>query len=67
MAKPVSIEDDIAVAGKEHAVLLLGHLDKVEHLHAEHLQKVEYRCFIVLKSHVGFDLAISFEYSILRA
>ena len=49
MAKPVSIEDDIAVASKEHAVLLLRHLDKVEHLHAEHLQKVEYRCFIVLK------------------
>ena len=60
MAKPVGIEDDIAVAGKEHAVLLLGHLDKVEHLHAEHLRKVEYHCVTVLKSHVGFYLAITF-------
>ena len=59
MAKPVSIEDDIAVASKEHAVLLLRHLDKVEHLHAEHLQKVEYHCVTVFKSHVGFYLVIA--------
>ena len=60
MAKPVSIEDDIAVASKEHTVLLLGHLDKVEHLHAEHLRKVKYHSLIVLRSPVGFYLAISF-------
>ena len=40
--KPVSIKDDIAVPSKEDSMFLLWHLDKVEHLDAEHLHILDF-------------------------